>query len=419
MEKCAILDQSKTAKTFTFLSLSQTMKISVSTDKRRTDCNAVCIRFSLQGKTSYLPTGLTSTKPLDSIMFPRSEHNFAKKTARLAELFSACEAWLLDHPDASHEQAREALKCIINPEYKNKYTLVHYCYQYAESLTSASSAALYKRTARMLTDFAPGATFSTADTEFLARFDKWMAEIKQFKTNGRSIIMRCLRAVYNRALDDGLTDKYPFRKFKIKSERTEHRTLTIEELVALRDYPLAGDWREEYRDLFMLSFYLAGINATDLLHLQPNALRAGRLRYTRQKTNHNFDIAIPPQALELINRHRGKDYLLIPLERYSKFSDYLRHWNTGLKKIGHFSLVADKAGKFRKFHYEPVVPADITTYYARHTWATIAAKIGVSRDVIAQCLGHSWADVTAVYIAPDNSAVDAALLSVADYISAQ
>lgn len=108
---------------------------------------------------------------------------------------------------------------------------------------------------------------------------------------------------------------------------------------------------------------------------------------------------------------------LCPLERYGNYYDFLHHWNDALKKIGDVETAPDKVGKRRKLNYIPIEPK-LSTYYARHTWATIAAKLGVSREIIAQCLGHTWADVTSIYIAPDVSAQDAAIKKVADFLSA-
>lgn len=394
------------------------MKISIKTDTRRHGKTMpVCICVTQQGKTSYIATDLRTSTPFKGLVFPKNEFNYAKKTARLAELFSACESWALHNPEATHEQTKDAIRNIINPSRKDRYNLVYYCNQYAETLKSPSTAAFYTRTARHIGEFAPSATFEDVDVDFLVRLDKWLMETKGHKTNGRGIVLRCLRAVFNRAIDNGITDRYPFRKFKVKQEQTEHRVLTDEELVQLRDYPLQDDWREMYRDLFMLSLYLCGINATDLLHLTPSAIRNGRLKYARKKTNHKFNMVVPTQAQEIIDRYRGKKYLLSPLEKYDKFADFLKHWNNGLKKVGRFSLVEDKTGHLRKFRYDPVVPTGITTYWSRHTWATIAAKIGINRDTIAQCLGHSWANVTDIYIAPDTTITDNAILAVADYVS--
>lgn len=394
------------------------MKISIVTDTRRKQKTyPVCICLTHQGKTAYIATELRTTTPFKGLLFPRCEHNYAKKTAYLANIFAACESWAMDNEQATHEQAKEAIRDIINPARKNKRTLAHYCRQYAETLQSASTAAFYTRTARQVEAFAPNATFADVDADFLARFDKWLALERNQKTNSRAIIMRCLRAVFNRALDNGTTDRYPFRQYKVRQEQTEHRVLSLQELQALRDYPLADDWREQYRDLFMLSFYLAGINATDLLHLPIDALHNGRLQYTRAKTGHKFNIIVPPQASELIAKWRGTTtYLLAPMEKYRHYYDFLHHWNAGLKKIGVVLRTTDKAGGNRAMRYAPIMPSGISSYWARHTWATIAAKIGISRDIIAQCLGHSWADVTSVYIAPDTSNADKAILAVADYV---
>ena len=79
---------------------------------------------------------------------------------------------------------------------------------------------------------------------------------------------RNLRAIFNRAIDEEIIPQgmYPFRRFKIKKESTPKRSLTVEELRMLRDYP-CEEWQEKWRDMFMLIFYLIGINTVDLMAL--------------------------------------------------------------------------------------------------------------------------------------------------------
>ena len=183
-------------------------------------------------------------------------------------------------------------------------------------------------------------------------------------------------------------------------------------VVLLRDYPCA-DWCVLYRDLFMLSFYLCGMNAVDLLHLRKDDYCNGRIRYKRRKTGYLFDLPVV-DAAAIIERYMGAGELLLsPMERYTDYHDFVRRWNEGLRKIGPHDVVEDKIGKKRKVVYLPLFPS-LTTYWARHSWATLATSLDIPRDIVAECLGHSWADVTSIYIVSDTRRVDAAVRRVAD-----
>lgn len=100
--------------------------------------------------------------------------------------------------------------------------------------------------------------------------------------NSQSIELRNIRAVFNQAINEDVAElnAYPFRKFKIKTEATRKRSLTIEQLRRLRDFECEESQRQ-YRDMFMLIFYLAGINTVDLFNLKK--ITNGYIEYRRPK----------------------------------------------------------------------------------------------------------------------------------------
>jgi integrase len=243
-------------------------------------------------------------------------------------------------------------------------------------------------------------SFGDISKSYLEDIDRRMAATRSI--NSRSIVFRCLRAVFNAALDEGLTTIYPFRQFSPKTEQTRKRSLTVEQLRYLRDLPLSGR-AEEYRDLFMLMFYLRGVNAADLFEALPSALVGGRLEYRRKKTHKLYSVAVLPAAAEILERYKGGRHLLNVLDRFGGYKDYLHRLNDGLKALG-----GD-------------LPSDLTTYWARHTWATLAYQIGVPVDVIGQALGHSDRAhaTTLIYVRADLSKVDEANRRVAAYVAGE
>ncbi len=152
----------------------------------------------------------------------------------------------------------------------------------------------------------------------------------------------------------------------------------------------------------MLSFYLIGINLIDLAYLTKDNIRAGRLEYKRRKTGKEYSIKLEPEARKLIKKLQGKTYLICLSERYKEY-------NTVKKEINKKLKVAALKAKLDK---------DITTYYCRHSWATIASKLDIPKETISAALGHEiGSNTTAIYIEYDMNKVDQANRKVIDSLS--
>lgn len=224
------------------------------------------------------------------------------------------------------------------------------------------------------------------DRFWLERFDSSMAE-SGLSVNTRGIYMRNIRTVFNYLIDEERVSRYPFRKFKIKVQETAKRSLSLEELRQLIRLSLDGS-AARYRDLFVLSFLLRGINPKDLLLAKQEQVIRGRLEYDRSKTGRHYSVLVEPEAWEIIDRYRGEEYLLDVMEYRSNYDHFVKQWTRGLKGLG---------GEW----------SGLSTYWARHSWATIAHGLGVSKDVISLGLGHSFGvRVTDVYINYDMELVD-------------
>lgn len=233
--------------------------------------------------------------------------------------------------------------------------------------------------------------------------------VQELSTNGIAIHFRNIRAVLNAAIDEELTTLYPFRKFKIKQEETAKRSLTLDDLRRLRDYACEPH-QERYRDLFMLIFYLVGINTIDLFSL--TEIRNGRIEYRRSKTGRLFSIKVEPEAQAIIDKYRGEGYLLDVLDAYHNYKDFAHRMNYNLQQIG----AMERKGRGGKKHREVLFPG-LTTYWARHTWATIAADLDIPDETISLALGHSSGNrVTNIYINRNLKKVDEANRKVIDHL---
>jgi integrase len=224
------------------------------------------------------------------------------------------------------------------------------------------------------------------------------------KVNARAVHLRNLRAICNFAMDEELTTFYPFRKFKIRTEETRKKALSLEQIRAYVHADINYRSDAMHRDIFLLMVYLRGINVSDLAGLTWGDIRNGRVEYRRNKTGALYSIKLEPEAWEIIYRWRGENRLLSVFERYKDPRDYNHHMADALKRI-------------KGPDGEPIEP-DCSSNWARHTWGTLSADLDIADATISIGMGHSNPGhrTTAIYIKRDMNKVDEANRMVIDYI---
>lgn len=250
-------------------------------------------------------------------------------------------------------------------------------------------------------------SFEDITKEWLVEFDRFMAQTAKSK-NSRNIHLRNIRTVINDAIDNEVTSFYPFRKFKITPQATPKRNLKVDQLRTLFNFP-CEEHAKKYIDMSKLMFLLIGINVVDLCRLKE--IVDGRIVFNRAKTHRLYSIKVEPEALEIIERYRGENWLLDILDRYTDHNEYTRRIDRELKKIGPVKRV----GRGGKKIYSPLFPK-ISTYWIRHSWATIAMSLDIPKDTISHALGHGNNTVTDIYIEFDQEKVDIANRKVIDWV---
>ena len=249
--------------------------------------------------------------------------------------------------------------------------------------------------------------FEDITKDWLTSFEKFLSETSPSQ-NARNIHFRNIRAVFNEAIDEDITTAYPFRRFKIRPVATAKRNLKVEDLRMLINYP-CEKYAQKYLDMFKLMFMLIGINSIDLCHLKE--ISNGRINYHRAKTKRLYSIKVEKEAMEIIEKYRGMNWLLNILDGYNDYHDFTKHMNNALKNIGPLK----RSGLGGKKERKPLFP-NISSYWARHSWATIASSLDIPRDTIAHALGHGGNTVTDIYIDFDQQKVDDANRKVLDWV---
>ena len=214
------------------------------------------------------------------------------------------------------------------------------------------------------------------------------------KMNTISLYNRVLRAVYHYALDEEMirTDKRPFRRSFTGQEKTRKRAVSADVIRRLGRSSLAGDRTLEFaRDMFLFSIYMQGMPFVDIAHLRREQVKRGHVSYRRKKTNRQLTVKIHPQAQRIIDKYKVSDprcpYLFPILYNPEKgsaveYSCALRVYNNRLGRIS-----------ARMRLEEP-----LTSYVARHTWASLARRCGVRDTIISEAMGHSNLATTTIYL---------------------
>lgn len=362
------------------------------------------------GKRFSVFTGITASEKFSGFNLPSKEPNRKAKLARLTVLYNACEEYLLRNAGSSAEDVKAGMKAIISGDEQPKRTAKTLCDCMADFAATKKSgtASVYNITLARLKKYDSAVTLEDVGKRWLEDY-RLHEERRGRKTNGIAVDLRNIRAVFNWAIDNEYTKNYPFRRFTIKSERTSHLFLSAEEMRTIRDYPVEP-WQEMYRDLFMLSFYLIGINISDLAQLKLSDYHNGRITYKRNKTGRLYDIKVEKAAEAIIERYKGKEHLLRFLdERAGDTVSFSHQIDKNLKKIGRYEDCKNKRGATVRRCVEPLFPT-LTWYTARRSWATIAASLDIPKEVIGKALGHSeWDSTTTdIYIDFDYKKVDEA-----------
>ena len=319
------------------------------------------------------------------------------------------------------KQIKDKVADFISPknEEQNKILFLNYFKDFALSRKSANTKRIYMQTYEKLVLFADKiTTFEDITKKWLENFESYLSNERNNSTNTIAIDMRNIRAVVNDAIDNGITSVYSFRKkYIIKQKATRKRSLSVEKLRMLFDYKVEP-FMQKYIDTFKLTFFLIGINTIDLCAL--TKIEDGRIIYERAKTGRIYNIKVEPEAYELFEKYKGKEHLFGLAEGAKDYFSFLTNLDKYLKQIGPVEIINNKRKSNRaKKTIKVRTPAfpGLSIYWARHTWATIAASLDIPRETISAALGHGYGNqTTAIYIDFELKKIDEANRKVIDYV---
>ena len=239
------------------------------------------------------------------------------------------------------------------------------------------------------------------DSDLIVRYENFL-KATGVCPNTTSYYMRGLRAIYNRAVEKELTmQRSPFKHVYTGIDKTVKRAVSLNIIRQIRDLDLTLSPTTDFaRDIFMFSFYTRGMSFIDMAFLKKKDLRSGILSYRRQKTGQQLSIKWEKPMQEIIDKYdTGDTPYLLPIIR-NMDADARRQY----KNASH--LVNDK---LRKVGEQLGLAIPLTTYVARHGWASIARSMNIPLAIISEAMGHDSEKTTRIYLASlDTSAIDKA-----------
>ena len=243
--------------------------------------------------------------------------------------------------------------------------------------------------------------FAEMNADLIDNFEEYLNG-RNISRNTTSFYMRILRAVYNRGVDKGWTSqRSPFRHVYTGVDKTRKRAVPIQVIRRLRDMDFSGSPRlGKARDIFLFSFYTRGMSFIDMAFLRRQDLHDDILRYTRRKTGQELCIRWEPEMQEIVDRYPpNPNGFLLPIIT-KRDVDFRKQYKSAIQKTN--DALAIISGLL---HLDIL----LTTYVARHSWASIAYSRNVPVSVISEGMGHDSERTTRIYLASvSNIGVDRA-----------
>jgi integrase len=380
----------------------------------------VMLRIIKNRRPKYISTGVSCTRELwdekQNILRKKHPHYKAAKLLISKKKLEA-EKFVYDLENnnrnlSAHEIKSKLKKKTVN----NPYALVYFdkVIDRFKASGQIKNAEVYKDTKRNLSHFTNDKDihFSDVDVLFLNKFEEYL------RANGKGpntiyVYLRTLRALINKAIKEDVTSDqyYPFRNFSLSKYakiKTEKRAISRDDIEKIKTVNLSSEPALILaQKIFLFSFYCRGMNFIDIAYLKWKDIQSDRLTYTRQKTKELFNLELMEPAKQILKYFRpqtydGKDSYVFPIFNEAHVSPQTRH-NRKTKMLRQINQDLKKIGEKAK------IEGELTTYVARHSYATILKRSGISTTIISQALGHDSEKTTQVYLESfENSVLDEA-----------
>ena len=244
-------------------------------------------------------------------------------------------------------------------------------------------------------------SFDMVNEGLIFQYESHM-RISDLCRNTTSFYLRIFRSIYNRAVEDGLTEQsYPFKRVYTGVDKTSKRAINLKEIKKIKDLDLSQMPALDFaRDIFLFSFYTRGMSFVDIAYLKKKNLVNGFVVYNRRKTGQQLVIKWEKFMDDIIVRHPNEQStFLLPIITREDGTERKQYLNSMLLINKHLKKIAELAK----------INIPLTMYVARHSWASIAQSQNIPMRVISLGMGHDNEETTRIYLASiQTSVIDSA-----------
>lgn len=308
---------------------------------------------------------------------------------------------LIDDHDFSSEEiidkvSRKVAKCTV-------FAYFDELIERFKQFNRIGNAKVYQATKNSLLSFRKNRDFQFSDINlsFLNRYEEDFQK-RGVKPNSIFVFMRTFKTLVNHAKRDGKVreDFDPFKDFSFKKFRgivTRKRALSKEEIIKIRAEKYEkGTSIYNSQQFFMFSFYCRGINFIDMAFLKWEDIKNGRLEYIRRKTKKRLSIGLLDPALEILNYfneyyYSDADGYIFPILKKTHVTPQSIENRTD-------KVLRLVNGDLKEIAKKCEINETLTTYVARHSYATVMKRNGASTAVISESMGHESERITQVYL---------------------
>ena len=377
-------------------------------------------------KTGLFPVKLRTTYKRNryylSLDLSFNAEDWQKVNAKMARGKYKEDKLKIEKHERKAQKVIDEMKVFSFPEFKRRFydepsgtkDVMQYFNDYIDKLTEnsqASTADTYNTAKHSLLKFMQVSSkkksrieFKDVNVEWLEAYERWMLKERKSR-NTISIYVRCLRKIINQAINDGSFDsaEYPFGdgKYEVPASENVKRALTLDQVQKIYEYQPINKAEERAKDFWLFSYLCNGMNMKDIFNLKYRDIKNGSIVFIRTKTSRTKKKKLRPVEVIITTEintilEKWGDKLTKP---DSHIFGVLDGSETPERQLAKCKQALKVVNKYCKLIGEKLeLPISLTTYVARHSYATVMKRSGTSLEYISESLGHSNLATTENYL---------------------
>ncbi len=394
------------------MSKSKNASISVILFKSKTLANGehpIVLRISKHGKRKHISLGVSCSADfwdMKSQKPKRNHPNYALIKGIISNKEKEYDDKIIELNANGKEYTSSTLSNAVEGEIFKPTTIWTYFDEQIEAMKVANqerNANVYKDTKNSLIKFhgKKDLLFSDIDVRWLNKYETWLRG-QGLKDTSMSFYFRTFRALFNKAISEKIVKKdvYPFADYKLSKFKmqTQKRAISKDEMKRIIELALPSDSRLRFaQQIFSFIYFAQGINIKDVALLRWKNITNDRVYYIRSKTKQLINVGLSESIKNILNEFQpltgdDKENYIFPILDKNVHVTQTQIANRNHKIMGQINKHLKEIAKMLD------IDTPLSTYVARHTYATVLKKGGANYSKISQALGHTNLKTTEIYL---------------------